>query len=191
MTPPPGRPLPSRPLALAHPTPRPDRAVVGCKPRPARSLDPCRQPDLFTPFQCGGCMLGTAPASPSWRQRQDVGAERRNPRLLPHSILGGWRGERGRCTGGKRVPHLPWLLFVRKGTPSCTVPPLLQHPMPPTPARESHRVALSPGPASNWLSELCLHCWESARRANQPWKLCPPSWMMRRWLCKHTQGLGG
>lgn len=98
---------------------------MGRKPRPARSLDPCRQPDLFTPFQRGGCVSGTAPASPSWRLRQDVGAEHRNPRLLPCSIRGNGGEKEGGAQGGKGSPHLSQLFFIEKGTSflHCATPP--------------------------------------------------------------------
>lgn len=83
---------------------------MGHKPRPARSLDPCRQPDLFTPFQHGGCVSGTAPASPSWRWRRDVGAEHRNPRLHPGAVM-------GRKRGVHRVPLPPSAPFPRQKHP--------------------------------------------------------------------------
>lgn len=120
-----------------------------------------------------------------------MGAEHRNPRLLPRSIAGGGECDREKDGGGqeKKVsPHLPWLLFIGNGTPSCTVPPLLWHPVPPTPVRESQQVASPPGPTSKRLSEPCQPCWESTGRANQPWKLHVPSRPTRRWLCKHVAG---
>lgn len=102
---------------------------MGHKPRPARSLDPCREPDLFTPFQRAGCVSGTAPASPSWRrrQRQHLGAEHRKPRLPPRSARRrGWRGERGGCEGGKRVAAAHFHSKRTKSTPSHQ----LLHPPP-------------------------------------------------------------
>lgn len=119
----------SQHLPSALPAPQRDRAVVGHKPRPARSLDPCREPDLFTPFQRAGCVSGTAPASPSWRrrQRQDLGAEHRKPRLPPRSACRrGWRGERGGCKGGKRVAAAHFHSKRTKSTPSHQ----LLHPPP-------------------------------------------------------------
>lgn len=107
----------------ALPAPQRDRAVVGHKPRPARSLDPCREPDLFTPFQRAGCVSGTAPASPSWRRRQDLGAEHRKPRLPPRSTRRrGWRGERRGWEGGKRVAAAHFHSKRAKGTPSHRPP---------------------------------------------------------------------
>lgn len=67
--------------------------------------------------------------------------------------------------GEKGPPHLLQLFFVGKSTRSCTVPPLLRHPVPPTPARESRRVASSLGPDGKRFSELCQpllgKLWES------------------------------
>lgn len=171
--------------AWVLPTPHPNGAVVGHKPRPALCLDPCREADLFTPSRRGGCVSGTAPAGPTWRRRRDVGAALKPPPAAPQHPGPVW-GESGGAQGKMGPSCLHLLLLVGKGTVSCSVlptPPVASNA--PDPGREITVSCSIPRPGRERLSEQWQSFWESTGRANQPWKPHVPSWKTRSCFCKH------
>lgn len=133
-------------------------------------------------------------AFPAWRVR--VGNSPGKPELAAEARRGSRAQEHppdasqhpGGVTGRERAHRkkkgslcLPQLLFIGKVTLSCTIPPLPQHLVPPTSARESRQVASSPAPpAKPWKAVPALpgKRWESEPALET-------AWLRKHQLCKH------